>query len=496
MRKYRIYSGTKPSSVNKTFAVNWGNKYFTVSPIVGKETIPSLSPTALSANGNQLTLTGTNAGKDSMIATPYRFVCSNSDYASGSTQQNFFSSAPAMTLGPNSSFSYQWDASNSLYPGKNTVNATTKITEAYPYQTSGGIEISTTPLAVYKKFSAPTVDYSVTSFKNTVYSSSSQWTHGMTLCEIEGGNFSVKISNPNVSEAACYYWNKKIINQIAANSSAVAYQAQSIEESLLSYIETPTSYNVSYSNFSLDSASLPSDSRTKSAVTNSSHSFPAPPQLVQCLPTSASSNSFQITIKNNNNTPYYCRAMFHNLDGTGSDYWMIKCPANGTGTMIDTNGNARTFSLVRGNKYDLSFYFYTLKSSSMSYDGTQCSRIIHYPFKTPDSGYSYVSPIVIDRIYDDDTNPKKVTFSIENHNSVALCVELHLYVGTGTSGSQVDYWKVDVPAMGQATCPETWTISSGSTYTLTAHFMAKGASYHSAAVSGSTQDTFTVIASS
>ena len=494
MRKYKIYSGTKPSSVNKTFAVNWGNKYFTVSPIVGKETIPSLSPTALSANGNQLTLTGTNAGKDSMIATPYRFVCSNPDYASGSTQQNFFSSAPAMTLGPNSSFSYQWDVSNSLHPGKNTVNATTKITGVYSYQIGGGVETSTNPLTVYKKFSAPTVSYSVTSFKNTVYNSSSQWTYGMTLCEIEGCNFSVKISNPNASEAACYYSDKKIINQIAANSSAVAYQNQSVADSLLGYIQTPTSHNVSYSNFSLDSASLPSDSRTKSAVTNSSHSFPAPPQLVKCLPISASSNSFQITIKNNNNTLYYCRAMYHSLDGTGSDYWMIKCPAHGTGTMIDANGNTRTFSLTRGSKYDLSFYFYTLDSSSMSYSGTQRSRMIHYPFKTPDSGYSYVSPVVVDRIYDDDTNPTKVTFSIENHNPVALTAQLDLYVGTGTSGTRVDYWKVNVPAMGRATCPNQWSISNGSTYTLAAYFMANNASYHSAAVSGKTQDTFAVIA--
>ena len=42
MRKYQIYSGAKPSSVNKTFAVNWGSKYFTVSPIVGKEDIRGL----------------------------------------------------------------------------------------------------------------------------------------------------------------------------------------------------------------------------------------------------------------------------------------------------------------------------------------------------------------------------------------------------------------------------------------------------------------------
>ena len=43
MRKYRIYSGTRPSSVNKTFAVNWGNKYFTVSPIVGKESLAPIT---------------------------------------------------------------------------------------------------------------------------------------------------------------------------------------------------------------------------------------------------------------------------------------------------------------------------------------------------------------------------------------------------------------------------------------------------------------------
>lgn len=494
MRKYRIYSGTKPSSVNKTFAVNWGNKYFTVSPIVGKETIPSLSPTALSANGNQLTLTGTNAGKDSMIATPYRFVCSNPDYASGSTQQNFFSSAPAMTLGPNSSFSYQWDASNSLYPGKNTVNATTKITEAYLYQTGGGIETSTSPLAVYKKFSAPAVSYGVTRFYNNIFDYSNKWTYGMTLCQVDGCDFHVDISNPNESEAACYQSGTKIINKMAANSD-IFYKVVSVASTNPGYTATPTSYNISYSKLFLDSASLPSDSRTKSTVVNSSYSSPAPPQLVSCLPTSASSSSFQITIKNNNNKFYYCRAMHHRLDGSGSDYWMIKCPANGTGTMIDTNESARTFSLARGGKYDLSFYFYTLAGSSMSYDGTQRSCMIHYPFQAPDSGYSYVSPIIAGEVYDDGTNPTKVTFTIENHNPVALAAQLDLYVGTGTSGTRVDYWKVNVPAMGRATCPNKWSISNGSTYTLAAYFMANNASYHSAAVSGKTQHQFTVEAS-
>lgn len=496
MRKYKIYSGTKPSSVNKIFAVNWGNKYFTVSPIVGKEDIYGLTSNSLTANGNQLTCICTNSNKDSVKATPVHWTCVNPDYNSGNTKTITFSNNSPMTLGPNSAFTYQWDASGGIHAGKNTCQALFAIDPVFSYQ-QGSPTTSSETVDLYKKFSAPTVDYSVTSFKNTIYSSSDQWAYGMTICEIEGCNFSVKISNPNASEAACYYVNKKIINQIAANSSAVAYQAQPIANSLLSYIQTPTSHNVSYSDFSLDSASLPSDSRTKSAVAISNHSFPAPPQLVQCLPTSASSDSFQITIKNNNNTFYYCRAMYHSLDGTSSDYWMIKCPANGTGTMIDTNGNARTFSLARGSKYDLSFYFYTLKSSSMSYDGTQCSRMIHYPFQTPDSGYSYVSPIVVEGIYDDDTNPTKVTFLIENHNPVALAAQLDLYVGTGTSGSRVDYWKVSVPAMGQATCPNKWSISNGSTYTLVAYFMSNSSQgYHNTALSGSTQYTFAVIASS
>ena len=494
MRKYRIYSGAKPSSVNKTFAVNWGNKYFTVSPIVGKEIIPSLSPTALSANGNQLTLTGTNAGKDSMIATPYRFVCSNPDYASGSTQQNFFSSAPAMTLGPNSSFSYQWDVSNSLHPGKNTVNATTKITGVYSYQIGGGIEISTSPLAVYKKFSARTAEVSIISFNNKTYSSSNPWPYGMTTCRIDSYNYSIKILNPNESEAACYISNDKIIDKISANSSAAFVNNSSSGELSVKYYATPSIPDVHYSNFFLDSASLPSDSRTKSTVLNFSRTCPIPPQLISCLPASASSNSFQITVKNNNNTPYYCRAMYHRWDGSGSDYWMIKCPANGTGTMISTNGSAQTFSLVRGGKYDLSFYFYTLNGSSLSYSGTQRSRTIHYPFQAPSSGYSYVSPIVVHEIYDDDYNPTTVTFLIENHNPVALSAELDLYVGNGTSGTRVDYWKVSVPAMGQATCPNTWSVNEGSAYTLAAYFMANNSGYHGTALSGITQYNFVVTA--
>lgn len=494
MRKYKIYSGTKPSSVNKTFAVNWGNKYFTVSPIVGKETIPSLSPTALSANGNQLTLTGTNAGKDSMIATPYRFVCSNPDYASGSTQQNFFSSAPAMTLGPNSSFSYQWDASNSLHPGKNTVNAMTKITGVYSYQTGGGIEMSTNPLTVYKKFSAPNVSIVIDNFLSETFNSSNTWGRASSVFLVKGYKFHYSISNPNVSAAACYYSSTKVVNKIEADSSA-AYGNYTNSDSVPSYVEATSSHSFSLSSYYLDSASLASSADTKSSSSSGTFVLPAPPQLVSCLPTSSSSNSFQVTVKNNNDALYYCRVAFSRYDGSGSDFWMAKCPAKGTGTMINTSGSPATFTLVRGAKYVLSFYFYTLKGSKLEYSGIQKSQNVYYPFQAPDSGYSYVSPIVVDRIYDDDTNPTRVTFSIENHNPVALTAQLDLYVGTGTSGTRVDYWKVNVPAMGRATCPNWWSISNGSTYTLAAYFMANNASYHSAAVSGKTQDTFAVIAS-
>lgn len=113
---------------------------------------------------------------------------------------------------------------------------------------------------------------------------------------------------------------------------------------------------------------------------------------------------------------------------------------------------------------------------------------------TVSSGYSYISPIVVKEIYDNDANPTKVTFLIENRNSVALSAQLDLYVGVGTSGTRVDYWKVGVPAMGQATCPNTWRINKGSTYTLSAYFMSYNAGYHGTAVSGSTQYKFTVMA--
>lgn len=492
MRKYQIYSGAKPSSVNKTFAVNWGSKYFTVSPIAGKEGIRGLVCDSSAANGNQLTCTFTNPNKDSVKATPVHWTCVNPDYDSGKTQTIALPSSSPMTLGPNSAFSYQWDASEAVHAGKNTCQALFAVGAAFPYQQGSPTTFSET-IDVYNKFSAPTVDYSVVGFNNAVYGPSNNWPYSRLVCRVDSCDFSVKISNHNESEAACYQSSAKIINKIAANSSAV-YKTSSIAASFPYYTETPASHDVSYSGLFLDSASLPSDSRTKSAVIDSSHSFPAPPQLISCLPTNASSNSFQITIKNNNNTFYYCRAMYHRLDGSNFDYWMIECPANGTGTMIDTSGNAQTFSLARGVKYDLSFYFYTLNGSAMSYQGTQRSRTIHYPFQAPDSGYSYVSPIVVREIYDDDTNPTKVTFSIENHNPVALAAQLDLYVGTGTSGTRVDYWRVSVPAMGQATCPNRWSISGGSTYTLVAYFMAKDAGYHGTAVSGSTQYNFTVAA--
>ena len=493
MRKYQTYSGAKPSSVNKTFAVNWGNKYFTVSPITGKESIYDLVCNSSTANGNQLVCTFTNPNKDSVKATPIHWTCVNPDYNSGNTQTTAFSNNNPMTLGPNSAFTYQWDVSGAVHAGKNTYTALFAIGAVFPYQV-GSPTTSSNAIEVYKKFSAPTADVSIISFNNKTYSSSNPWPYGMTTCRIDSYNYSIKILNPNESEAACYISNNKIIDKISANSSAVFINNSSSGELSVKYYATPSIPDVHYSNYFLDSASLPSDSRTKSTVLNFSRTCPIPPQLISCLPADTSSNSFQITVKNNNNTPYYCRAMYHRWDGSGSDYWMIKCPANGTGTMISTNGSAQTFSLVRGGKYDLSFYFYTLNGSSLSYSGTQRSRTIHYPFQAPSSGYSYVSPIVVHEIYDDDYNPTKVTFLIENHNPVALSAELDLYVGNDTSGTRVDYWKFSVPAMGQATCPNTWSVNEGSAYTLAAYFMANNAGYHWPAVSGSTQYKFVVIA--
>lgn len=493
MRKYRIYSGAKPSSVNKTFAVNWGNKYFTISPITGKENIYGLVCNSSTANGNQLVCTFTNPNKDSVKATPIHWTCVNPDYNSGNTQTTAFSNNSPMTLGPNSAFTYQWDASGAVHAGKNACQALFAIDTVFPYQ-EGSPTTSSGTVDIYKKFSAPGVDIDVTKFNNVTYDASNKWPYSMSVCSIGSFVYSVKISNPNESEAACYKSSRKIINKITANSSAV-YTTQTVAGGNLNYFETPAPQEISYSNFFLDSASLPSDSRTKSTITNSKVVVPLPPQLISCLPTSYSSNSFQITIKNKNNTPYYCRAMYHRLDGSTSDYWMIECPANGTGTMISTNGSAQTFTLVRGVKYDLSFYFYTLNGSSLSYGGTQRSCSIHYPFQAPDSGHSYVSPIVAYEIYDDDANPTTVTFMIQNHNPVALSAQLDLYVGNGTSGTRVDFWKVSVPAMGQATCPNTWSISNGSTYTLVAYFMANDiGGYHGSALSGSTQYNFTVVA--
>lgn len=489
MRKYRIYSGTKPTSADKTFAVNWGGKYFTVSPISAIQYVPSLALSNISTSGSTLSVTCSNNGNDSTKMTPYMWYCSNENVDSGNSQSLSFSDTTARIFGPKTNMVYSWNASSALKPGTNVISASFQSTPASDYQTGSSLA-TTNKLTIYKKYTAPKVEITRVTFQNVLYGSSKQWTHSLCYFAMDQVSYSVKITNPNIVSAAEYKGTTKM-RTLAANESTTetGLVGMVAAEWVIGNYSLPLNFNTFQ--YFLDSPVNATNANTKSVGAQANRTIPKPPVLVSCMPTSASSSNFQVTVKNPNASQYYCRVQYNLSGGTSSDFWLAKCPANGTGTMTSTSGSAATFPLTRGSTYVLTLYFYTLTGTSLSYSGTQVSRTVHYPYKAPDSGFLYASPIVVSVIYDNKDAPSTVTFKILNINNTTLKAEMDLYKGTGTSGTRVDYWKATVPAMSSATCPNTWRVTQGTTYTLNCYFMDSSASYHGTAVSGYINYVFT-----
>lgn len=484
MRKYRIYSGTKPTSADKTFAVNWGGKYFTVSPITGKEAITF--PTAsLGNSGNSLTFTCTNSGKDSIKAVPTQWTFFNPNVNSASTTYTF-NGLPTWTLGPYSKATHTWDVSDKIKPGVNTfttyldfsaVNAT--------YQTGGGNLSSS--LIINKKFSAPTVTKNTLSFTN-----SSQNRGNYTQRCLDPYTRSYKVTNPNTVTASYYLNSNSSRSGTLSPGSSVVVESNNIAMEYETLATAPSSRAISSGTYYLDSgSSTTKNSSTVSSGNKATITIPAVPQLISCLPTSTTSSSFQVTVKNNNSEKYFCRVQYYNVNNSSSDYWVANCPANGQATMIGTDGASRTFTFTRGQVYDIALYFFTTANGSLSYSGTQQSRTVHYYYKAPDSGYMYTTPLLLDEVYDDISDPTTVTFTLQNNNPKLLYAYIALYKGSSVAnGTRVDYWKVTIGSYSSATCPNTWGISAGTTYTVRYYFMETN-SYTGSPVSGYTDFVFT-----
>lgn len=491
MRKYRIYSGAKPTSADKTFAVNWGGKYFTVSSISAVQYVPSLTLSNISTSGNTLSVTCSNNENDSTKMTPYVWYCANENVNSGTSQLFSFSDATARIFGPKTNVVYSWDVSSALKPGTNTISASFQSTPVLDYQT-GSLLSTTNKLAIYKKYTAPNVGLAQVFSEGTYYGSSNSWDHDLCRFVEDKVNYFVKISNPNTVSAAVYRGSTKI-GTVSANSSMTDTNPYFASGSSVRLIAGAAVYSSSFStpSYFLDSSVYATNANTKSVVAQTNGDIPKHPILVSCMPTSASSSNFQVTVKNPNPSQYYCRVEYNLSGGSSHDYWLINCPANGTGTMIDSAGTSSTFSFVRGSIYVLTLYFYTLNGSSLSYSGTQVSGTVKYPYKAPDSGFLYASPVVEDIFFDNDNSPSTVTFAIFNINNTTLKTEMDLYTGSGTSGTRVDYWTTTVSSMSTEICPNTWRVHPGLTYTLRCYFMNTSSSYHGTAVSGYTDYTFT-----
>lgn len=492
MRKYRIYSGTKPTSADKTFAVNWGGKYFTVSPITAIQYVPSLTLSNISTSGNTLSVTCSNNGNDSTKMTPYTWYCSNENVNSGSNQSLGFSDTTARIFGPNTSMAYSWDASSALKPGTNVVSASFQSTPASDYQT-GSMLATTNKLTIYKKYVEPVVTSSV-SFSNTTFDASKLWNYDKLFNLIDLATCSFNVKNPN--EVSGYlYEGTTLRSSLAANSTVLGENKYNTQRGNVAISATTTSTTLSSSVYYLDSN--PSNSNVKSAGGSASKTIPAAPQLISYSPSSTTSSSFQITIKNNNLTEYFCYLTCRQNTSSSATTWVryATCPANGTGTLTTNSGSAYALSLSRNTEYVVSMYFYSSANGALNGAQTQVSPKIHYYIKTPDSGYLYTSPVVMYESYNDDTNPTRVTFSIANLNSTALYCEMDLYQGQSTSGTRVDYWTMSVGAKGYNTCPNTWAVTIGNYYTLRCYFMTSD-TYHGTAVTGYTDYTFYVQAES
>lgn len=487
MRKYKTYSGTKPTSDVKSMAVYSGGKYFALSQTTGKESLLPNPISSMTVDGTKVTVTIANVNnKDSAKEVLLSWSCMNPNVSSTAAETNF-PNGTSMVLGPNTSWSYTWDASSALKPGANTVSVATRIDPLFPYQEQS-VASTLGELVVYKKFSSPTaISFDIT-YTNNSYDSSNPWPYAQYRLAVGKINYVLKMRNPNSVNACCYDQNTGSKTTIAAGTSAQVGSGATNSRTVGDFGTIASTTTLGGHYYYLNSALSADDANTRSPSVKASTTTIYPPQLVSCLPSSATSTSFQVTVKNNNSSQKYCYVKYFNTTGSGTGYRLANCPANGTGTLITSSGSGTTFTMARGSKYVIMLYFV----DSRSYTGKQISNSVYYPFQAPDSGYLYVNPIVVSTSYDDDSAPTKVTFNIANNNAVQLCASLDLYSGTGTSGTRVDFWKVEVPAMSSATCPNTWSVSTGSTYTLKAYFSPTGSSYHGTAVSGVITYTFTV----
>lgn len=479
MKKYQVYSGAKPSSADKTFAIYSGGKYFSFSPVKGKESLSKFTDLTATISGSTLSVNYTNSNKDSVEAyfpEYYYYDAINGSIDDKST----FAVGKSQIAGPLTKGSFAVDLSGVITKaGEWTVVAVCYPKSIYPYQTysSGtGVGWVGAKKPYYKKFAPPSLSYtkSYGTLSDTTAASNVAGDYGST-------SFTVTAKN-NDSTAGYLY----------------CYQSESSAGS----VSTPTAGGGSKTGASWSETSVAPASRkyysyidcvgsssdktgAASAMSLIVASSPQGPAIVDIKPTSTTSTSFQVTVKNNNSKLYYCRASYRGISGaSNSDYWAMKCPANGTGTLINTSGSAQTFTLTRGATYTMLFYFHT---TANSYSGTIAAPMLKYTYKAPDSGYIYASPVYFNRTY---PSTSTVKFDIYNPNGTSLYCNIDLYSGTSSSGTRVDYWYHQVGARSHALSNNSWSITKGNTYTMVAYFQTNSG-YHGTAVSGKLSYIFT-----
>lgn len=473
MRKYRIYSGAKPSSPDKTYAVSWGGKYFAVSPTVGKENVPdSVSATFIERLGNVYTFKCVNSGNDNVKVT-LKWSVGNPDMGPG-VLVSPITDLDQKILGPYTSVKYSLDFSNVVYPGTNSVSAVAFFSGLDTYQT-GEKSYAAASVLVYKQFAAPVVNC-IMQYSNITYNSVNKFPYGIGVMVLDPYSYSWKIANPN-SCTASYYENTGQSRSgliMAGSSVTISGGTCASESSIASNI--PSIYSNKSKTYYLDSGSSAAKSQytvSSGSSANSADVEMKAPALAACVPISSTSNFFQVTVYNDNSRRCYCRVQYNLYDKTGSDYWLADCPAKGSATMTDTSGNTKTFAFTRGAQYVLSLYFFTQTSSSLSYTGTQISRTVHYLFKAPDMGYLYSPPNFSGIAYDDDSSPTEVNFAFENPNFEGLRAEVTLVeIGAGILGSQT----ILIDQFDTRYCLSTWEVAAGTEYEVTCYFVDKNGS--------------------
>ena len=477
MKKYQIYSGPKPSAANKTMAVYSGGKYFTVSPVKGKENLSTFTDLTAAVSGSTLTVNYINQNKDSVEAyfpEYYYYDAINGSMDDRST----VAVGKSQIAGPLTKGSFAVDLSGVITKaGKWTIVAVCYPKSVYSYQTySSGTGVGWVGGGDYcKKFATPSLSYSksYSTLSDTTAASDIAGDYGLT---------SFSISAKNNDSTAGYLYCYQSGNSAGSVTEKTAGGSSKTGVSWATSSGTPESRT--YYSYIDCAGSSSSKTAAASDTTSIATSSPKGPVIVDIKPTSTTSTSFQVTVKNNNSQLYYCRASYRGISGaSNSDYWAMKCPANGTGTLIGTSGNAQTFNLTRGATYTMLFYFHTTPNS---YSGTIAAPMLRYTYKAPDSGYIYASPVYFSRIY---LSASAIKFDIYNPNGTSLYCNIDLYNGTSSSGTRVDYWYHQVGARSHALSNNSWSITIGNTYTLVAYFESSG-TYHGTAVSGKLTYTF------